>query len=306
MGNKQPNEQQLYIGIDGGGSKCRATIYSDDGQQLGTAVAGRANPLHGLEQTFQSMIESSQLALVDAGFSPDTCHQLVAGIGLAGVNVGQFYQQIIQWQHPFKAMYLTTDLHTACIGAHHGEDGAVIITGTGSCGYAHVGQQSIILGGHGFALGDKGSGAWLGLKAVEHVLLALDGFACSSKLTESLLNYFNAKNAIDIVEQLAGQSSSAYAKLARIVLMCAQDGDAVAIAIVQDGANYISELARKLFVLNPNRFSIIGGLAEPLTPWLDNEIASKISPSISPPEYGAYLFGKKQFLTQPIANVNHQ
>jgi glucosamine kinase len=305
MGNKQPNEQQFYIGIDGGGSKCRATIYSVDGQLLGTGVAGRANPLHGLDQTFQSIIESSHLALLDADLSLDACQYLVAGIGLAGVNVGQFYQQIIQWRHPFKVMYLTTDLHAACIGAHNGEDGAVIITGTGSCGYVHAGQQSISLGGHGFALGDKGSGAWFGLKAVEHALLALDGFACSSQLTEELLAYFKVHNAMGIVEQLACQSSSAYAKLSSIVLMCAHNGDAVAIAIVQEGANYISELARKLFVLNPSRFSIIGGLAEPLTPWLDNEIASKISPSISPPEYGAYLFGKKQFSTQAIPSLKH-
>jgi glucosamine kinase len=299
MGNKQPKEQQLYIGIDGGGSKCRATLYAHNDQQLGTAVAGRANPLHGVEHTFKSIMESTRLALADAGLPAETCQQLVAGIGLAGVNLDKFYQQIVHWQHPFKAMYLTTDLHSACIGAHQGEDGAVIITGTGSCGYAHVGLQSISLGGHGFALGDKGSGAWIGLKAAEHVLLSLDGFACQTSLSDTLLAYFDVSNAIGIVEHLAGQSSSTYAKLAPLVVACAHEGDGVAMEIVQDGANYISELAKKLFALNPRRFSMIGGLAEPLLPWLDHEVVNRISPSISPPEYGAYLFAKKQFLTTP-------
>lgn len=296
MGTTQPSNSQLYIGIDGGGSKCRATIYTAEHQQLGTGVAGRANPLHGLEQTFQSITESTHLALADAGLSADDSVKLIAGLGLAGVNVGHFYEQIASWQHPFKAMYLTTDLHTACIGAHNGEDGAVIITGTGSCGYAHVGDQSVSLGGHGFALGDKGSGAWLGLKAAEHVLLHLDGFACATALTQQLLNHFQVNNAIGIVEQLAGKSSSVYAKLARIVLLAANEGDEVAIAIVKEGSQYISELARKLFAINPTRFSMIGGLAEPLLPWLDSDVASKISPSLSPPEFGACLFAQKQHI----------
>ncbi|GAA0789245.1 MULTISPECIES: N-acetylglucosamine kinase [Pseudomonadati] len=301
MGENQLSNSQLYIGIDGGGSKCRATIYTQDHKQIGTGVSGRANPLHGLEQTFASITESTQLALADAGLPAEACGQLVAGLGLAGVNVGHFFDKISNWQHPFKSMYLTTDLHTACIGAHNGADGAVIITGTGSCGYAHVGHQSISLGGHGFALGDKGSGAWLGLKAAEHVLLALDGFACQTALTDKLLAYFDVTDAIGIVENLAGKSSSVYAKLARIVLATAHEGDEVAIAIVQEGATYISELARRLFTINPSRFSMIGGLAEPLLTWLDDDVAIKVSPSLSPPEFGAYLFAQQQYSAESVA-----
>jgi len=222
-------------------------------------------------------------------------HLLVAGLGLAGVNVPRLYQDVISWQHPFAAMYVTTDLHTACIGAHRGADGAVIITGTGSCGYAHVGDDSLSIGGHGFALGDKGSGAWLGLKAAEHVLLALDGFAAPTALTKMLLNHFGVSDALGIVEHLAGKSSSCYAELARSVLDCANAGDEVARGIVQEGADYISEMARKLFSLNPVRFSMIGGLAEPLQAWLGSDVVAKISETLAPPELGAMYFAQQQF-----------
>ncbi|MGL5490811.1 MAG: BadF/BadG/BcrA/BcrD ATPase family protein, partial [Shewanella sp.] len=218
-----------------------------------------------------------------------------AGLGLAGVNVPRLYKDVVNWQHPFAAMYVTTDLHTACIGAHRGADGAVIITGTGSCGYAHVGDASLSIGGHGFALGDKGSGAWLGLKAAEHVLLALDGFATPTALTEMLLSHLGVKDALGIVEHLAGKSSSCYAQLARNVLDCANAGDQVAIAIVQEGADYISEMARKLFTLNPVRFSMIGGLAEPLQAWLGSDVVAKISETLAPPELGAMYFAQQQF-----------
>ncbi|WP_394200173.1 N-acetylglucosamine kinase [Shewanella waksmanii] len=295
MSVNQTKEKPLFIGIDGGGSKCRATIYSNEDGVIGTGVAGRANPLHGLSQTFESIQLSTELALKDAGMSISDSKGLVAGLGLAGVNVPRLYQDIVNWSHPFAEMYVTTDLHTACIGAHRGGEGAVIITGTGSCGYAHVGDKQVCLGGHGFALGDKGSGAWLGLKAAEQVLLHLDGFAQSTALTEHLLGHFKVNDAMGIVEHLAGKSSSCYAKLARTVLSCAHEKDEVAQNIVKEGAGYISELARKLFEVNPPRFSMIGGLAEPLAPWLDKDVVAKLSPTLAPPELGATYFARQSF-----------
>ncbi|WP_153914119.1 N-acetylglucosamine kinase [Shewanella sp. TC10] len=298
MGVNLQNESQLFIGIDGGGSKCRATIFCPQRGVLGTGVAGRANPLHGLEQTFESILASTQLAITDAKLNAEDVQTLVAGLGLAGVNVPRLFELVSQWQHPFAKMYLTTDLHAACIGAHEGNDGAVIITGTGSCGYAHVGSQSLLIGGHGFALGDKGSGAWLGQQAAEHVLLSLDGFAEHTGLTQPILDHFNVTDAMGIVENLAGQSSSTYAKLARIVLEQAELGDAVAVSIVKQGAEYISAMARKLFAIQPTRFSMIGGLAEPLSPWLDDDVAARVELAMSPPEIGAILFARQEFAQQ--------
>lgn len=298
MGLVQTKDQPLFIGVDGGGSKCRATIYCADGTVLGTGVAGRANPLHGLTQTFESVEASTRLALLDAGMNESDSYLLVAGLGLAGVNVPRLYRDVTNWQHPFAAMYVTTDLHTACIGAHGGADGAVIITGTGSCGYAHVGDTSLSIGGYGFALGDKGSGAWLGLKAAEHVLLALDGFAVPTRLTDMLLNEFGVTDALGIVENLAGKSSSCYAALARSVLDCANEGDAVATAIVQEGADYISDMARKLFSLNPVRFSMIGGLAEPLQAWLGADVVAKISETLAPPNSALCISPSKNLISR--------
>ncbi|QDF76115.1 MULTISPECIES: N-acetylglucosamine kinase [Shewanella] len=294
MGFNQTEEQALFIGIDGGGSKCRATIYASDDSVVGTGVAGRANPLYGLTHTFDSIIGATELALKDAGLAPGDSKQLIAGVGLAGVNVQHLYNEITSWQHPFAKMYVTTDLHTACIGAHRGGDGAVIITGTGSCGYAHVGDKSLSLGGHGFALGDKGSGAWLGLQAAQQVLLHLDGFGPATLLTERLLSHFKVSDAMGIVEHLAGQSSGCYATLARTVLSCAQEQDPVAKAIVMEGAEYISALAKRLFEVKPPRFSMIGGLAEPLAPWLDKGVVEKISPILAPPELGAAYFARQR------------
>ncbi|AOT07976.1 N-acetylglucosamine kinase [Pseudoalteromonas luteoviolacea] len=287
---KQVEQDQLYIGIDGGGTKCRATIYSIKNGVLGTGLGGPANPLHGFERTIESIMVSTQLALQDAGLRIEAVHNLYAGLGLAGVNLPALHEKIMRWDHPFKQMFLTTDLHTACIGAHEGGDGAVIITGTGSCGFAMVDGVSVNYGGHGFAQGDMGSGAWMGLEAVKAALLSIDKLGPTTSLSDTLKQHFNTTTAMGIAEQMAGKPSSSYAQLARFVLAAAEDKDEVALNIVRDGADYISKLAHRLMENNPPRLSMIGGLSEPLRKWLDPEIAKIVESPKQPPEMGAIFF----------------
>lgn len=288
------NKNGLYLGIDGGGTKCKAIIVNSDNHILGTGISGPANPLHGFEQTTHSIIESAQLALTDAGLTDVSLDQLTAGIGLAGVNLPVLFKQMSEWAHPFKSCHLTTDLLIACLGAHEGQDGAVMITGTGSCGFSHVNHHSVFLGGHGFSHGDKGSGAWTGLKAIEHVLLSLDGLAPNTSLVNRLLQHLLVNNAVEIVEVIAGKPAAFYAQMARYVFAHAKDGDAVAIAIIKDGAKYISDLARKLLLENPPRISLIGGLSPLVIPWLDDDVKLKLANPLSPPEVGAVIFARQQ------------
>jgi glucosamine kinase len=204
----------------------------------------------------------------------------------------------MEWEHPFKQMFLTTDLHTACIGAHEGSDGAVIITGTGSCGFSCVNGRTTNFGGHGFALGDKGSGAWMGLEAIKATLLDLDGLGEATNLTNVITEHFAADNAMAIVEKMSGQPSSSFAKLARYVFEAANNNDKVAVSIVKEGADYVSKLAQRLLENNPPRLSMIGGLAEPLNKWLAEDIAKRVESPIQPPEMGAVYFAQQSVLEQ--------
>lgn len=287
------DQAPIFVGIDGGGSKCRAIIYQQ-GEILGTGVAGPANPFHGFEQAIESVVSSTQLALKDARLPLDTIGELIAGAGLAGVNLPHLFDKVSRWQHPFKKMYLTTDLHIACLGSHQGQQGAVIITGTGSCGFSDCKDQPLVLGAHGFPHGDKGSGAWLGFNAVEHVLLAMDGLADETLLTDKLNGALGCKSDLELVEAISGQKSSFYAKLARHVFDAANKGDHVARNILKDGADYISELARKLWKTEPKRMSIIGGLSPVLMPWLDKDVSTRLSAPLAPPEMGAIFFARNK------------
>jgi len=287
-------EQTLYLGIDGGGTKCRASIMSANLQVLGTGVGGPANPFHGVQQAKDSIRAAADLALIDAGLPPSVMGELIAGAGLAGVNVPSLYEVMSIWEHPFKQMFLTTDLHIACLGAHNRDEGAVMIAGTGSCGYSFVKNSALFLGGHGFPIGDKGSGAWMGLEAIQAVLLASDNLGPQTSLSESIGEFLQAQGVV-IVDKMCGAKPSDYARFALLVVDAADAGDAVALRIVQAGADYMSAVARKLWQTQPGRMSMIGGLAPRLIPWMDQAMANNLSPALYQPEFGAVYFAKQRF-----------
>ena len=290
------NNNNIFLGIDGGGSKCKAIVMSADNKILGTGISGPGNPLHGFEQATHSIVTSAQLALADANIAESSLGNIVAGVGLAGVNLPVLFEQMNNWQHPFKAMHLTTDLLIACLGAHQGEDGAVIISGTGSCGFSYVDGEPYIVGAHGFPHGDKGSGAWFGLQAAKQVLLSLDGLIANSSLNDKLLSLLNVKTGVELVEAIAGKPAAFYARMANLVFDAAEQGDALALAIVKEGANYIDNVATQLSKCCPPRLSLIGGLTPRLLPWLAQEVQNSLSAPLNSPEVGAVFYARQQML----------
>ena len=287
------HSEQLFIGIDGGGTKCRARLVTLNEKLLGVGIGGPANPLHGQAQTKASILQAVEMALAEAGLANSETGNLIAGIGLAGVNLPSLFELMSHWHHPFKQMHLTTDLHIACLGAHNRDQGAVMIAGTGSCGYSFVNNRATIIGAHGFPFGDKGSGAWMGLEAVKAVLLASDNLGPNSVLSDLIGNHLQAKGVM-IVDRMGAAKASDYAQLARLVFDAADAHDEVAESIVRDGASYMSAVAEKLWETEPGRMSLIGGLSERLTPWLKPSVVAGLSVPINQPEFGAIYYAKQQ------------
>lgn len=293
MNSALRSDEPLYLGIDGGGSKCRAVIVSSQQHILGEGLAGPANPLRGMKIATDSIISATQQALTCAGLPFNDMARLTVGAGLAGVNMPQFFQLFSDWQHPFQALHLTSDLHIACIGAHSGEDGAVIICGTGSCGLASVNGQLTEVGGHGFPFGDNGSGAWLGMQMLHHALLSLDKLAPPTILSGLLLAHFTVNNAVELAAQFTHATPTSYAKLAPLLFLAAEQNDDTALLIVQQSADHIERIARRLLHAAPPRLSLIGGLAPKLQPFLAKDIQAFITPAIQPPELGAVWFARQ-------------
>jgi len=284
------SSEMYYLGIDGGGTKCRAILANAKGKVLAEGLGGPSNPFYGVEQACKSIKEASLNAVENSGLSLDILSHTVAGVGLAGVNLPTLYQELSDWNNPFQQMYLTTDVDIANIGAHGQLHGAVIIIGTGSVGFSNTPKNNMMLGGYGFPISDKASGAWLGLKAIEHTLLALDNFKDKSLLADKVCEFYQISNGIALSEKLIGYASSQYAKIASLVFHCASKGDEYALEILDEGLSYISELTLRLVSAESTRLSMIGGLAKYWLPLLDQKTAGYFSTAKSEPEFGALQF----------------
>ncbi|WP_337879240.1 BadF/BadG/BcrA/BcrD ATPase family protein [Rheinheimera sp.] len=287
-------EGPLFLGIDGGGSKCRVILTTADNQVVGEGLSGPANPLRGMKVATDSILSATHQALTCAGLAHKDIHKLIVGAGLAGVNMPEYFRIFSDWQHPFKAMYLTSDLHVACIGAHQGGDGAVIIAGTGSCGLADVKGEIIEVGGHGFPYGDNGSGAWVGLQLVHHVLLAKDLLGPATLLTDLLCDELKLSETLALVDFFMHATPTTYAKYAPLVFTAAERGDDIAADIIRRAAAHIDAIALRLLSINPPRLSLIGGLAQKLLPYLAPEVQSRVTAALQTPEFGAIWFARQR------------
>lgn len=289
-------KDSLFLGIDGGGTKCKARLEDAGGRLLGEGLAGPANPVRGIEQTIDSVISASKKAFNNAGVELDALSQTQTGIGLAGVNLPSLMKKINQWNHPFASMRLTTDLHIACLGAHAGQDGAVIITGTGFCAGSLINSKVTEIGGYGFLLGDTASGAKLGLNALRHCLRFFDGLVKNDALIEALLDLVEVKDAKSLVEKCVDAKPAFFAQFAPCVLQQAVNNTAYAVKLVEESADYVNRVANQLLIDNHSRISMIGGIAEPLTQWLDPALQNRLNKPVCPPEAGAiYLARQQQF-----------
>lgn len=286
-------QQPFYLGIDGGGSKCRVVLMTADNQVLGQGLSGPANPLRGMQLATSSILDATEQALSEAGLPLSVISQLVVGAGLAGVNIPEYHQLFSAWQHPFASLHVTSDLHVACIGAHQGQEGAVLICGTGSCGLAAVNGQLLEVGGHGFPYGDNGSGAWFGLQLLDHVLRSKDQLLEPTLLTELVQAELACSDTLQLVSHFMHASPTDYARLAPLVFTAAEHGDNVALQIVGQGAGHINAIAERLLTIHPPALCLIGGLAYKVEPYLSLAVRQLVVPAAQPPEHGAVWFARQ-------------
>lgn len=284
------NPGRYFIGIDGGGTRCRASIYDQNLILLGQGTGGPANPVNGLELTQHSIMQSVHQA-IDSADIKCTNKQLTVGAGLAGLHLPALEQKMKEWQHPFNTLHLTTDVHTAVLGAHKGVDGAVIVLGTGFSALGMINDNPISIGGYGFPINANCSGAWFGLEMIKAILLDADQVGPKTSMTQAVLA---DEDIINIATRLNNAPPFEFAKYAPIVFEHANNGDQVAIDLVKQGAEFINTVMDRFISKGINRISFVGGIGPNIMSWLAPKFESYIVPVQCSPELGAVLFAKQQ------------
>jgi glucosamine kinase len=269
------DQNVLLLGVDGGGTRCRARLCAFSGKILGEAETGPANLRLGLEQSFAAVLQAAEQCVDRAGLSQQNLARIVACLALAGASEPGHLAAAEKHRHPFRKAVITTDARAACIGAHGDTDAGVIVAGTGAVGWAVVKGQSHRVGGWGLPISDEGSGAWLGGEALRRVLWASDGRTSWTPLLRALFADFgNDPHAI--VVWTATASPRDFGSLAPRVVDHAGNGDAAATELMTLAAHHIDALAARLVAAGAARLALVGGLAPSLRPWLSQATRSQL------------------------------
>jgi glucosamine kinase len=281
----------LFLGIDGGGTKCRARLRDAQGNMLGEGTGGPSNIRLDPDLVWNSILTACREALAQAGLQEADLKRIHAGMGAAGAGQTSAVERLLSRSHPFVSFAIDTDAHTAWLGAFGGGDGAILIVGTGSCGYGGVSGQCHYVGGWGYEISDEGSGAAMGRELLRRAIWAHDGRIPASPLSDAVLAEFRHDPEV-LVDWVGKARPSDYARYAPLVLQHADQRDPLGIALVSDAAADVAMIATRLLDLGAPGLCLFGGLAEPLRPWLPPPVQQRIVPPAADALDGAILLGR--------------
>jgi len=263
----------LFLGIDGGGSGCRAAVADGAGRILGRGEGGAANIWTNREGALASILAAAGAAAAEAGAEPS---RLAAVLGLAGANMAGAAAWLAG-RLPFAAARIETDVVVALKGALGPADGVAATIGTGSVFGVQRGGGVRMLGGWGFVLGDQGSGARIGRALLEAALLAHDGLAEATPLLGAVLADFGGPEAIVAFGQRAVPAD--FAREAPRVLAADAAGDAAARAIMDAAAAAVAASIDRLQAGDALPLAFLGGLG----PEFARRLAPRYGSLIRPP-----------------------
>jgi glucosamine kinase len=275
-----PPHIHYAIGIDGGGTSTRARVVHCSGVVVGDGKAGASGLMQGTAQAWRHIgaaIDRAVQGRLQAHWTAPMPGNCALGLGLAGANNPDWYTSCLAADPGYAALHLVSDAVTALRGAHRGAPGALVIMGTGAIGLVlrRDGQQTTV-GGWGFPSGDEGSGADLGLRAINLTQQAVDGRRPATALTQAVLQAVGETPAA-LLGWCGAATQFDYATLAPLVFAHAAE-DSAAAALLQFAASNLQALASALDPVGDLPLVVAGSIGQRLLPQLLPAIAQRVVP----------------------------
>ncbi len=261
----------LYLGVDGGGTKTTVVLLDEEKQTVGEGFSGASNPLRvGIEKAVSNIAAATDNACDSANKNRGDI--VSATFGLAGVRREDLRRRVAEiFNRSFqltRRVEVLTDAEIALYGATLGRAGLVVIAGTGSIciGQNERGRRAAA-GGWGPLAGDEGGGAGIARRALQAIAKASDGRGKPTRLSEDAIRYFRAGRLEDLsVAIYAPQiDNTRIAGFARLVIEAARAGDKIALEILREAAGELALAANTVIhelKLERKKFPIahVGGI----------------------------------------------
>ena len=245
----------IVVGVDGGGTKTRVLVADETGKTIAEADGPASAVRPGQADHSATVIaETVRRALSEAELGLIVPRVLCVGVA----GVGREPERQALWQalaglELADEIVVHADATIALDDAFSDGVGVLLIAGTGSVAFGRGPTGATArCGGWGPNIGDEGSGAWIGRRALSVVTAASDGREPDTALTGAILTAAQVNDVNDLIAWAAAATPAALATLAPAVISEADAGDLRANAILSMAAEelvlHVRALARQLFM----------------------------------------------------------
>jgi N-acetylglucosamine kinase-like BadF-type ATPase len=236
------------IGLDCGGTHTVGQLWNKEDELLvdeitdgpGNVVMDYDSALSNIVRVINTLLNNNLPKKVD-----------MILLGIAGIESSDKKDTITQCLNKkFKIpVNVISDAKLALLNGLQGQDGALIISGTGSIIYGKQNGHYLRVGGLGYILGDEGSAYNIGCTALKEVLTYIDSGNTSS-LEEPLFAFLKVKNKKEAIAKFYSNGRTENANMAMVVANQADNHNLEALGILDTCAETLANQAVTLL----NRF----------------------------------------------------
>ena len=259
------SQPTYYLGVDGGATKTAFVLADSDGNVIKEVTLGPSNPF---DIGFDAATE-----ILTQGINEITANVRKKKISFyAGISGGGTPDMKEKFRVFFESFgFLRTDngsdAENIIAAGLRGEDGAIIIMGTGSSCFVSIGGNTNRIGGLGYLFDHGGSGYDIGNNAIKSALSAEDKSGKPTLIRDYILEETGFSNALSNLSYFYSIGKSGIASFSPVVFKAYDNGDEVAGEILDRNMSHIAHLAKTTLEYfkgneNPVKIAIVGGLTK--------------------------------------------
>lgn len=252
---------QTFLGIDSGGTHSRWALIDAAGARLDAGEGDAVQPTgQGVDMAAARLRQLCKAILSRLGSARRPVHALAGVAGAGSVRVRAALRDAVR---EVLALSITGDPEVAAATALADGAGVALWSGTGSFAVARGADGRLFrVGGRGSLLGDDGGAFAMVRAAAVAVVRAADDLGPATAMASSLCAAFDAA-ADRLGASMQARTAAEIAAALPLVGAAAAAGDAVARAVLDDGARCLAALAaaaaRRARLAQPTATVVLGG-----------------------------------------------
>lgn len=242
-------EMNYFLGLDGGGTRTTAELADEYGnivcRVVGDSINYYSEGLYNARANFKNILD--EITEKNGGIRPGSIF-----IGLSALFGKASEEELYKFTEGIttgELVGMDSDLYIALEAMMQPGECAVVIAGTGSMAVARQSGGSVICrGGYGYILGDEGSGYKIALEGIQRAIMAYEGAAAATAITDALLKKFNVGDMHELIDLFYDPpiERKVIADFAQQVFECAEAGDAIALDVIKEESRKLADTTDSL------------------------------------------------------------